>query len=310
MNVQHLISVDDLSIKDVNKLMENSKYFAEISKRPIKKVPALQGKTIVCLFYESSTRTRLSFELAAKRLSADVVNIAANTSAIAKGESFKDTTRTLNAMDIDAIIIRHPCSGTPHLLKSWLGGSVTVINAGDGTNEHPTQAMLDLYTLKKEFGNLAGMNICIMGDISHSRVARSVIKLFSKYGLNVSIYSPRTMIPFAIEGMGCKIEPDIEKALKGKDVIYLLRLQLERGAGKEFPSIEEYSKFYGINEGNLHLLGNETRIMHPGPVNRGVEISSELADLPFTLIARQVESGIEMRMAILFWLLTGEIGYE
>lgn len=308
--MQHLVSVDDLSIKDIDKLIENSKYFADIIKRPIKKVPALQGKTIVSLFYESSTRTRVSFELAAKRLSADIVNIAANTSAVMKGESFKDTARTLYAMDTDAIIIRHPCSGAPHLLRNWLGKSVTIVNAGDGINEHPTQAILDLYTMKKELGDVEGLNVCILGDTSHSRVARSVIKLFNKYGLNVSVYSPGTMIPFAIQEMGCKIEPNIEKALKDKDVIYLLRLQLERGAGREFPSIEEYAKFYGINQSNLHLIGDKTRIMHPGPINRGVELSSELVDLPVALIDRQVERGIEIRMAILFWLLAGEIQYE
>lgn len=310
MDVRHLISIEDIKAEEIDKLMDDSKYFAEIGSRPIKKVPALRGKTIVNLFYESSTRTRLSFELAAKRLSADVINIATNVSAVTKGESFKDTARTLNAMDIDAIVIRHPCSGAPYLLKKWLNGSVVIVNAGDGMNEHPTQALLDLYTLKMEFKSVKGLNICLFGDISHSRVARSIIRLFNKYGLNVSVFSPHTMLPYNVESLGCKIEPDIKSAVRDKHVIYLLRLQLERGAGVDFPTVSEYANYFSISNETVHLIDKNVRIMHPGPINRGVEISSELADMPLSLINRQVERGIEIRMAILFWLLAGEMQHE
>lgn len=309
MSAKHLLSIDDLTDDDIESLMESSDFFSEIGKRAIKKVPTLRGKTVVNLFYESSTRTRTSFELAGKRLSADVINISANTSAVSKGESLKDTAKTLNAMNVDAVVIRHSSSGAPHILKNWLDGSVSVINAGDGMHEHPTQALLDLYTLRKEFGKLEGLNVVLVGDIGHSRVARSVIKLFSRQGINVSVFGPQTMIPVEIESFGCKQVSELDKAIKDNDVIYLLRVQVERGAGINFPSPAEYAMLYGINNSRRAML-DSIKIMHPGPVNRGIEISSEIADLSFALIDRQVESGVALRMAVLFRLLAGESGEQ
>lgn len=304
--VKHLLSVDDLGIDEIDNLMQITDSFAQIGKRPIKKVPTLRGKTIINLFYESSTRTRTSFEIAGKRLSADVVNITSSTSATSKGESLKDTAKTICAMDVDAVVVRHSSSGAPQLIKNWLGDRISVVNAGDGMHEHPTQALLDLYTLKQEFGDLKGLNVCVLGDILHSRVARSVIKLFSKSGLNVSVFGPGTMIPPGIEQLGCRVEEDLESALSGKDVIYLLRIQLERRAGKDFPSASEYAAYFGLNKQRSGLLQENVRIMHPGPINRGLEISSDFADMPYALIDRQVESGVSLRMAALFWLLAGD----
>lgn len=304
--IKHLISIDDLSVGDLDNLMQISDNFAPIGKRPIKKVPTLRGKTIINLFYESSTRTRTSFEIAGKRLSADVVNINSSTSATSKGESLKDTVKTICAMDADAVVIRHSSSGAPQLVKNWLGDQISVVNAGDGMHEHPTQALLDLYTLKREFGDLKGLNVCVLGDVLHSRVARSVIKLFAKSGLNVSVYGPGTMIPPGVEELGCIIEKDLGSALSDKDIIYLLRIQLERGEGTDFPSPSEYAAFYGLNKQNSQYLKEGVRVMHPGPINRGLEISSDFADMPYALIDMQVESGVAVRMAILFWLLAGE----
>lgn len=304
--VKHLLSIDDLGIDEIDNLMQITDSFAQIGKRPIKKVPTLRGKTIINLFYESSTRTRTSFEIAGKRLSADVVNITSSTSATSKGESLKDTAKTICAMDVDAVVVRHSSSGAPQLIKNWLGDRISVVNAGDGMHEHPTQALLDLYTLKQEFGDLKGLNVCVLGDILHSRVARSVIKLFSKSGLNVSVFGPGTMIPPGIEQLGCKVEKDLQSALIGKDIVYLLRIQLERRSGKDFPSASEYAAYYGLNRQRFGLLKENVRIMHPGPINRGLEISSDFADMPYALIDRQVESGVSVRMAILFWLLAGD----
>lgn len=304
--IKHLLSIDDLSTDEIDNLMQVTDNFAQIGKRPIKKVPTLRGRTVINLFYESSTRTRTSFEIAGKRLSADVVNISAATSAVAKGESLKDTAKTVCAMDADAVIVRHSSSGAPQLIRNWLGDRISVVNAGDGMHEHPTQALLDLYTLRQEFEDLKGLNVCVLGDILHSRVARSVIKLFSKSGLSVSVFGPGTMIPPGIEQIGCRVEKDLESALSGKDIIYLLRIQLERRNGKDFPSASEYATYYGLNKLKSGLLKQNVRIMHPGPINRGLEISSDFADMPYALMDRQVESGVSLRMAVLFWLLAGE----
>lgn len=304
---RHLISVTDLSKTEVEYILKIADSFIEIGERPIKKVPTLRGHTIVNLFYEPSTRTRTSFELAAKRLSADVVNITSSSSAVAKGESLKDTGKTLSAMGVDAVVLRHPSSGSPNLLSKWT--NALVINAGDGTHEHPTQALLDLYTLKKQFGGLEkinGLKMLIVGDISHSRVARSNILLLSSFGVEITVVAPKTLIPLGIENLGCKVSYSMDKVISSADVMYLLRMQLERQDGSRLPSLREYAVDFGLNISRMREAKKSALIMHPGPINRGVEISSDIADNDNVLITDQVENGMAVRMAVLFALLGGE----
>jgi aspartate carbamoyltransferase catalytic subunit len=299
----NLLSMKDLSLEDIELILKNAESFEEVSDRVIKKVPALRGKTIVNLFLEPSTRTKTSFELAAKRLSADTISISKDASAFAKGESLKDTAKTLEAYNVDAIVIRHNASGAAKLLTTFTDASV--INAGDGNHEHPSQALLDLYTLRKQFGNLKGLHIGIVGDILHSRVARSNIYGFQKMGCKVTVMGPQTLMPYKIEEMGVDVSNDFDKNIPDLDVIYLLRIQLERQKDRMFPSIREYSARYGLNMQRLKNAKKDAIIMHPGPMNRGVEITSEAADSVGSLVTEQVASGVAVRMAIMYLLIGG-----
>jgi len=293
-----LLALSELSKEEIELILETASSFKEISTREIKKVPALRGKTVVNLFYEPSTRTRVSFEIAAKRLSADVINIVAETSSVRKGESLIDTGKNLEALKIDIIVLRHNSSGAAHLLARDVG--VSVVNAGDGWHEHPTQALLDIFTLKEKFGKIQGLNVTIIGDIAHSRVARSNIWGLTKLGANVCVCAPKELLPQDIEKLGVKATTDIDEALKDADCINVLRMQLERDERSVFPSALEYFKQYGITQERINKLKRKILIMHPGPLNRGVEISSEVADGENSLILEQVTNGIAVRMAVLY----------
>lgn len=293
-----LLGIEELSPDEINLILETADSFKEISTRTIKKVPALRGKTIVNLFFEPSTRTRTSFELAAKRLSADTINIAVTTSSVVKGESLIDTARNLESLKVDIIIMRHSISGAPHMLSKYLDASV--INAGDGSHEHPTQALLDMYTIKEKIGKIKGLKVAIVGDILHSRVARSNIWGLVKLGADVTVIGPPTLIPPKIEEMGVKINYSLEDVIKDMDVINVLRIQRERQQGGLFPSIREYSELYCITPERLKSAKKDVLIMHPGPINRGVEISSAVADGPYSVILNQVTNGLAVRMAVLF----------
>jgi aspartate carbamoyltransferase catalytic subunit len=295
----HLLSIDDLRREDIERILRRAESFAEVSGREIKKVPTLRGRTVINLFYEASTRTSSSFELAAKRLSADLVNIKSSGSAVDKGESLKDTVQTLSAYDPAAIVIRSPQVGAAALVARWTRASV--INAGDGKHEHPTQALLDLYTLKQRVGSLEGLNVWIVGDVLHSRVARSNILAFTRMGSQVTVCGPPTLIPRGIESLGCRVRTTLDDLSKA-DVVYALRMQLERMAGSFVPSLREYAAQYQIDG---RRLGPNQLLMHPGPVNRGVELAAEVIDSPQALIVQQVESGVVVRMAVLYELLAG-----
>jgi aspartate carbamoyltransferase catalytic subunit len=297
--MKHLLSIDDLDRSDIERVLDRAASFAEVSGREIKKVPALRGRTVVNLFYEASTRTSSSFELAAKRLSADLVSIRAATSSVTKGESLKDTVATLTAYDAAAIVIRSPHAGAAQLVAGWTDAAV--INAGDGKHEHPTQALLDVYTLRERLGSLDGVNIWIVGDVLHSRVARSDILAFTRMGARVTLSGPPTLIPRGIEALGCTVEPTLDR-LPEADVVYVLRMQRERMEQSYVPSLREYAVQYQINRERLqpHQL-----LMHPGPVNRGVELSGDAIDSPQALITQQVEAGVVVRMAVLYELLAG-----
>jgi aspartate carbamoyltransferase catalytic subunit len=294
-----LISIADLSRDDIDRILRRAESFAEVSGREIKKVPTLRGQTIINLFYESSTRTSSSFEIAAKRLSADLVNIKSAGSAVDKGESLKDTIQTLSAYDPTAIVIRHPHAGAAGLVSRWTAASV--VNAGDGKHEHPTQALLDMYTLRRRVGDLDGLKVWIVGDVLHSRVARSNIIGLTRMGCEVTVCGPPTLIPRAVETLGCDVRWSLD-GIEEADVIYTLRMQNERMTGSFVPSLREYAAQYQIDSRRLapHQL-----LMHPGPVNRGVELSAEVIDSPQALIVQQVESGVVVRMAVLYELLTG-----
>jgi aspartate carbamoyltransferase catalytic subunit len=294
-----LISIDDLTREDIERILDRAESFAEVSGREIKKVPTLRGRTIVNLFYESSTRTSSSFEIAAKRLSADLVNIKSVGSAVDKGESLKDTVQTLSAYDPAAIVIRAPHAGAAQLVARWSAASV--VNAGDGKHEHPTQALLDVYTLRRRIGSLEGVKIWIVGDVLHSRVARSDILAFTRMGCEVTVCGPPTLIPREIEALGCQVRFSLDGVEKA-DVIYALRMQNERMHGSFVPSLREYAARYQID--NRRLAPSQL-LMHPGPVNRGVELSGEVVDSPQALIVQQVESGVVVRMAVLYELLAG-----
>jgi aspartate carbamoyltransferase catalytic subunit len=294
-----LLSIDDLTRDDIERILGRAASFAEVSGRAIKKVPTLRGRTVINLFYEASTRTSSSFELAAKRLSADVVNLKAQGSAVDKGESLKDTVQTLSAYDPTAIVIRSPHAGAAGLVARWTPASV--INAGDGKHEHPTQALLDLYTLKRRIGTLEGTNLWIVGDVLHSRVARSNVLAFIKMGCKVTVCGPPTLIPRGMEQLGCDVRYSLD-GIEQAEVIYALRMQSERMEGAFVPSLREYAACFQIDGRRLrpHQL-----LMHPGPVNRGVELSAEAIDSPQALITQQVESGVVVRMAVLFEVLSG-----
>jgi len=299
-----LLGMKDLSVDEINLILETAASFLEISTRPIKKVPTLRGKTIINLFYEPSTRTRTSFEIAGKRLSADTINISASTSSMVKGETLLDTARNLEAMNPDVIVIRHSAAGAPHLLAQFVKQSV--INAGDGAHEHPTQALLDLMTIKEHKGNIAGLKVAIIGDIEHSRVARSNIYGLTKMGARVVLAGPATMLPRDIELMGVKVFSKIEEAIVDADVIMMLRIQLERQKQNIFPSLREYAQRFGLHPGNIKLAKPEVIVMHPGPMNRGVEISPDIADDPsYSVILDQVNKGVAVRMALLYLLVGG-----
>ena len=297
--IRHLISIDDLDRNAIARMLDRAESFAEVSGREIKKVPALRGRTIVNLFYEASTRTSSSFELAAKRLSADVVNIRSVGSSVDKGESLKDTIQTLSAYDPAAIVIRSPQAGAAQLVAGWTPASV--INAGDGKHEHPTQALLDVFTLRRRLETLDDVNIWIVGDVLHSRVARSDILAFGRMGAKVTVCGPPTLIPREIEALGCEATPTLDRVGEA-DVVYVLRMQHERMTESFIPSLREYAARYQINAGRLRP---GQLVMHPGPVNRGVELSGETIDSPQALIGDQVKAGVAVRMAVLYELLVG-----
>ena len=297
--MRHLISIDDLSRADIERVLDRAESFAEVSGREIKKVPTLRGRTVINLFYEASTRTSSSFELAAKRLSADVLSFKAQGSSVDKGESLKDTIQTLSAYDPAAIVIRSPHAGAAQLVARWSGAPV--VNAGDGKREHPTQALLDLYTLRRRVPSLAGLKVWIVGDVLHSRVARSNILAFSRMGCEVTVCGPPTLIPREVEALGCSVRYTLDEVGEA-DVIYALRMQLERMHGSFVPSLREYATRFQID---ARRLSPSQLLMHPGPVNRGVELDASVIDSPQALIVEQVESGVVVRMAVLYELLAG-----
>ncbi len=299
-----LLGLEDLSPDEIKFILTTVESFKEVSTRAIKKVPALRGKTVVNLFYEPSTRTRVSFEVAAKRLSADVINIGIETSSIKKGETLIDTGRNIQALNADIIVVRHFCSGAAMLLARHV--DISVINAGDGRHEHPTQALLDIYTLQEKFGRIQGLNVSIVGDIAHSRVARSNIWGLTKLGAKVTVCAPKMLIPPAIEEMGVSVTYDIDQALKKADAVNVLRMQFERDEGGAFPKQIEYFKTFGITKERLNRAKKNILLMHPGPLNRGIEISSEVADGPNSVILEQVTNGIAVRMAVLFLVSQGK----
>ena len=297
---KHLLGIKDLSIEEIELIFDTTKMFKEVLSRPIKKVPSLRHLTIANIFFESSTRTKLSFELAEKRLSADIINFSSSLSSIIKGESLLDTINNILVMKVDMIVMRHPSSGAPHFISDKINASI--INAGDGTHEHPTQALLDSFSIKEKLGSLKGKKIAIIGDILHSRVAISNIYSLQKLGAEVMLCGPKTLMPKFISAFGVIIENDIKKALKWCDVANVLRIQLERQEIKYFPSLREYSLYFGINKKLLDKINKDIIIMHPGPINRGIEISSDVADSKNSIILNQVENGVAIRMAVMYLL--------
>jgi aspartate carbamoyltransferase catalytic subunit len=305
---RHLISAADLGRADAVLILDTAEELARLADRPIKKLPTLRGRTVVNLFYEDSTRTRISFEAAAKRLSADVINFSAKGSSVAKGESLKDTALTLEAMGADAVVIRHGASGAAHRLAGWVRGSV--VNAGDGTHEHPTQALLDAFTIRRRLkGNggagLDGVRVTIVGDVLHSRVARSNVLLLSTLGAEVTLAAPPTLLPLAVDSWPCAVSYDLDSELPKSDVVMMLRVQQERMTAAYFPSVREYSRRYGLDGARMARLPEHAIVMHPGPMNRGVEIAAEVADSVRSTIVEQVANGVTTRMAVLYLLLGG-----
>jgi aspartate carbamoyltransferase catalytic subunit len=310
---RHLISAADLSRADALLILDTAEELAQLADRPIKKLPTLRGRTVVNLFYEDSTRTRISFEAAAKRLSADVINFSAKGSSVAKGESLKDTALTLEAMGADAVVIRHSASGAAHRLAGWVRGSV--LNAGDGTHEHPTQALLDAFTIRRRLkggsgtgtrgAGLDGIRVTIVGDVLHSRVARSNVLLLSTLGAEVTVAAPPTLLPHAVGSWPCAVSYDLDSELPKSDVVMMLRVQQERMTAAYFPSVREYSRRYGLDAARMARLPDHAIVMHPGPMNRGVEIAAEVADSARSTIVEQVANGVTTRMAVLYLLLGG-----
>ncbi|HAN72012.1 MAG TPA: aspartate carbamoyltransferase [Actinobacteria bacterium] len=307
--MRHLLSAADLTRDDAVLILDTAAELAAVTDRSVKKLPTLRGRTVVNLFFEDSTRTRISFELAAKRLSADVINFAAKGSSVSKGESLKDTALTLEAMGADAVVIRHGASGAPHRLATsgWIQGSV--INAGDGTHEHPTQALLDAFTLrdhlKEAGGDLAGLRVAIVGDILHSRVARSNVLLLRTLGAEVVLVAPPTLMPFGVESWPCEVSYDIDDVLPGVDAVMMLRVQAERMKAAYFPSALEYSRMFGLDVARMSRLPEHAIVLHPGPMNRGMEISADVADSPRAVMVEQVANGVSVRMAVMYLLLGG-----
>jgi aspartate carbamoyltransferase catalytic subunit len=313
LKVKHLLGIRELSVEQIQLILETAESFREISTRPIKKVPTLRGKTVINLFFEASTRTRTSFEIAAKRLSADAINISASTSSVVKGETLVDTAQNLQAMAPDVIVIRHSSSGAPHQLARICNAAI--VNAGDGAHEHPTQALLDAFTILDRKKRLAGLKVAIIGDVAHSRVARSNCLLLGKMGARIIVCAPPTLLPFGFERTldflqakdasgSLAVTHDMHEALADADVVMMLRIQLERQQEAFFPSVREYFRFYGLSAERMRAAKPDAIIMHPGPINRGVEIASDVADGPYSVILDQVTSGVAVRMAVLF-LLTG-----
>ena len=302
-NRKDLLGLEDLSREEIELILSTAESFKEVSSREIKKVPALRGKTVVNLFYEPSTRTRVSFEVAAKRLSADVINVAIETSSIKKGETLVDTGRNIQALKADIIVVRHNSSGAAVMLARHV--DISVVNAGDGWHEHPTQALLDMFTLKEKLGKIEGLNVSIVGDIAHSRVARSNIWGLTKLGAKVTVCAPKVLIPPGIEQMGVGVTHNVEEALKGADAVNILRMQVERDEGAVFPEQLEYFKNFGITQERLEKAKKKIVVMHPGPLNRGIEISSEVADGANSVILEQVTNGIAIRMAVLYLVAQG-----
>ncbi|HEX7016424.1 MAG TPA: aspartate carbamoyltransferase catalytic subunit [Cyclobacteriaceae bacterium] len=305
LSQKHLLGIKDITEKDINLIFETAENFKEVINRPIKKVPSLRDITIANVFFENSTRTRLSFELAEKRLSADVVNFSASNSSVKKGETLLDTVNNILAMKVDMVVMRHASPGAPHFLSRHI--SANIINAGDGTHEHPTQALLDAFSIREKLGGVGGKKVAIIGDILHSRVALSNIFALKKLGAEVMVCGPPTLLPKYIGELDVKVELDVRKALQWCDVANVLRIQLERQQIRYFPSLREYSLYYGINKRLLDGLHRQIVIMHPGPINRGVELSSDVADSQHSIILDQVENGVAVRMAVLY-LLAGAAG--
>jgi aspartate carbamoyltransferase catalytic subunit len=303
-NRKHLLDIESLSADEIVTVLDTAKAFKAVGERAIKKVPALRGKTVVNLFVEPSTRTRISFELAAQRLTADIINFSAEASSLKKGETLKDTARNLEALNVDIIVMRHSASGAPHFLSRFLHASV--INAGDGAHEHPTQALLDLFTIREKKGKIAGLNVTILGDILYSRVARSNIWALTKMGAHVTLCGPSTLVPRVFEQMGCVVTYNVDEAIAQADIINLLRIQHERQRKSMFPSLGEYTSLFGLTKARLARAKPEALIMHPGPINRGVEIDSETADSVRSLIIDQVTNGLAVRMAVLFLVSGGQ----
>jgi aspartate carbamoyltransferase catalytic subunit len=309
LNRKDLLGIEDLSSVEILEIIDTAETFQEVSTRPIKKVPTLRGKTLINLFFEASTRTRTSFEIAGKRLSADVVNISSSTSSVSKGETLIDTAKTLDAMAADCVVIRHSASGAPHTLAKLTRASI--INGGDGAHEHPTQALLDACTIPQRKGRLNDLKVAIIGDVAHSRVARSNIHLLTKFGTHVWLCSARTLMPAGIEKIVCEngeflhLTTSMHKAVEDADVIMMLRVQFERMSESFFPSVREYFRYYGLNRERVERARPDVIIMHPGPINRGVEIATDVADGPYSVILDQVAAGVAVRMAILYLLLGG-----
>jgi len=298
-----ILGTQDMDASEISSILDVTESFVEVSTREVKKVPTLRGKTIINLFYEPSTRTRTSFEIAGKRLSADVINISTSGSSVAKGESLKDTAMTLAAMAADVIVVRHPSSGAPHFLAGHV--PCAVINGGDGTHEHPTQALLDLFTIRQRKGSLTGLRVGIIGDIAHSRVARSNIFAMRTLGMDVRVCGPASLLPLEIESLGVRAYTDLDTAIRDVDIIMVLRLQLERQEKGLIPSLREYSQLYGLNLKRLEQAKPDVLIMHPGPINRGVEMAPEVAEGRYSLILDQVANGVALRMALLYLLAGG-----
>ena len=302
--MKNLLGIDDLGAEGISEVLRLADSFLEVTRRDIPKIPALRGKTVVSMFYEDSTRTRLSFETAAKRLSADTMTFSAGSSSLRKGESLLDTVRTVEAMGIDAIVVRHRSSGVPQRISGWIDASV--INAGDGWHEHPTQALLDAFTLRRHRGqSFAGMRVAIVGDVKHSRVARSNVKALSALGAEVTLVGPPTLMPPNLEGWPVTVSYDLDEVLPDTDVLYVLRIQRERQDEALFPSLREYANRYGVTAARMARLPADALVMHPGPTNRGVEIAAEVADDPRSVINEQVSNGVAVRMAVLYLLLGG-----
>jgi aspartate carbamoyltransferase catalytic subunit len=303
-NRKHLLDIESLTAEEITTVLDTAKAFKAVGERAIKKVPALRGKTVVNLFIEPSTRTRISFELCEQRLSADIINFTAEASSLKKGETLKDTAKNLEALNADFIVIRHSAAGAPQFLSRVLNAHV--INAGDGAHEHPTQALLDAFTIRERKGRIKGLNVTILGDILFSRVARSDVWALTKLGANVTLCGPATLVPRTFEAMGCKVTHNVDEALAEADIINLLRIQHERQRKAMFPSINEYTQLYGLNQARLAKTKPDALIMHPGPINRGVEIDSDIADCGRSLILEQVTNGIAVRMAALFLVNGGK----